>query len=76
MYLRAQYFVAGTVRSVAFAEEDYGYLLEEIMLQLLDMGLGTCWLGGTFKRNELTWELPCLTSNSAAGRSGLKEIGK
>lgn len=48
----ARYFVAGTVKKAAFAEEDYGYLLEIIMLHMLDMGLGTCWLGGTFKRSE------------------------
>jgi hypothetical protein len=47
----AQYFVAGTVRSAPFAEADYGYLLEKIILNLLDMDLGTCWLGGTFKRS-------------------------
>ena len=48
----ARYFVAGTVRRTAFAEEDYGYLLEIIMIHLLGLGLGTCWLGGTFKRSE------------------------
>jgi hypothetical protein len=47
----AQYFLAGTMVRAAFAEEDYGYLLETIMLHLLDMDLGTCWLGGTFKRS-------------------------
>jgi hypothetical protein len=47
----AQYFVAGTVGRDAFAEEDYGYLLEGIILQPLDMGLGDRWFGGTFKRS-------------------------
>lgn len=48
----ARYFITGTVRRTAHAEEDYGYLLEVIILYLLDMGLGTCWLGGTFRRSE------------------------
>ncbi|CZQ90044.1 Hypothetical protein Tpal_1207 [Trichococcus palustris] len=29
---------------------DYGYVLEGIVLQLVDRGLGTCWVGGTFSR--------------------------
>jgi len=49
----AQYFIAGEVQGSEFTELDYGYLLEKIMLHLVDMGLGTCWLGGTFKRSEL-----------------------
>jgi nitroreductase len=31
--------------------EDYGYLLEQIVLSATDLGLGTCWLGGTFTRS-------------------------
>jgi nitroreductase len=50
----ARHFVAGVVGRNAFAEEDYGYLLEKIILHLLEKGLGTCWLGGTFKRSEFT----------------------
>ena len=49
----AQHFIAGEVQIGTFIELDYGYLLEKIMLHLVDMGLGTCWLGGTFKRSEL-----------------------
>lgn len=32
---------------------DYGYVLEGIVLQLVDMGLGTCWVGGTFSRKDV-----------------------
>jgi hypothetical protein len=32
--------------------EDYGYLLEQIVLGATDMGLGTCWLGGTFSASS------------------------
>jgi len=49
----AQYFIAAEVEIGTFTDPDVGYLLEKIMLHLLDMGLGTCWLGGTFKRSEL-----------------------
>jgi nitroreductase len=31
--------------------EDYGYCMERNILKATSMGLGTCWLGGTFKRS-------------------------
>lgn len=49
----ARFFIAGALdASKPFALEDYGYLLEKIILHLTDWGLGTCWLGGTFNRND------------------------
>ena len=30
---------------------DYGYCFQEVLLELTAMGLGTCWLGGTFNRS-------------------------
>ncbi len=48
----AGYFIAGQVKDSKFANEDYGYLLEKIILNLTELGLGTCWLGGTFKRSD------------------------
>jgi hypothetical protein len=32
--------------------EDYGYLMERIVLFATDIGLGTCWLGGTFTKSK------------------------
>jgi nitroreductase len=48
----ARYFVAGEAGAGPFTEEDYGYLLETVILHLTGMDLGTCWLGGTFSRSE------------------------
>ena len=31
---------------------DYAYVLENIVLYLTAMGIGTCWLGGRFKKQE------------------------
>jgi nitroreductase len=31
--------------------EDFGYLMELIILKATDLGLGTCWLGGTFTKS-------------------------
>lgn len=33
--------------------ENVGYTLEEIVLELADKGIGTCWIGGTIKKDLL-----------------------
>ncbi|MCG2714958.1 MAG: nitroreductase family protein [Candidatus Marinimicrobia bacterium] len=48
----AQYFVVGKTVSGTEAFVDFGYCMEWIILQLTGLGLGTCWLGGTFTRSE------------------------
>jgi len=30
--------------------QDAGYCLEQVIIRITHLGLGTCWLGGTFKR--------------------------
>jgi hypothetical protein len=32
--------------------EDFGYMMERAILFATDMGLGTCWLGGSFTRSS------------------------
>jgi len=32
---------------------DYGFVLEKLVLELTRIGIGTCWLGGTFERKSL-----------------------
>jgi nitroreductase len=44
-------FIAGAVQRGPKDMEDYGYLLEQIVLSATDLGLGTCWLGGTFTKS-------------------------
>ncbi|MBE0646450.1 MAG: nitroreductase [Bacteroidales bacterium] len=48
-----RYIIAGTVTKGAHLNmEDYGYVLERKIIQFTRMGLGTCWIGGTFRRSE------------------------
>ncbi|MFH1214132.1 MAG: nitroreductase family protein [Candidatus Neomarinimicrobiota bacterium] len=47
----ARDFIVGTIGRDQNACEDYGYLLERIILQVTDWGLGTCWLGGSFNKS-------------------------
>jgi len=46
----AQYFIAGATERNPFDLEHYGYAMEQIVLYATDLGLGTCWLGGTFNK--------------------------
>ncbi len=45
-------FIVGAVEDAAQKGlEDFGYLMEEVILLATDLGLGTCWLGGTFTKS-------------------------
>jgi hypothetical protein len=45
-----KYFMAGAVKYSRSAVLDYGYLMEHNILAATALGLGTCWVGGTFSR--------------------------
>ncbi len=49
---RATDFIVGAVRPAPDVYEDFGYLLEKIILHLTDWDLGTCWLGGSFAKGD------------------------
>lgn len=44
-------FIVGAVMNTDKAMEDYGYCMEKNILVATSLGLGTCWLGGMFKRS-------------------------
>jgi hypothetical protein len=46
----AKIFIGSAVTPAPMIFEDYGYLLEKIIINLTGLGLATCWLGGTFTR--------------------------
>jgi len=48
----ARMFLVGTIKNGRMAMEDYGYCKEILILKATALGLGTCWLGGTFKAGE------------------------
>lgn len=45
-------FLVGAVKPGERSLEDYGYILEQLVLYATDLGLGTCWLGGSFTRSR------------------------
>jgi nitroreductase len=40
-----RYFVAGTIEKTDFSCESYGYLLEQLVLKVTELGLQSCWFG-------------------------------
>lgn len=47
----ASLYILGAIKEGPGALEDLGYCLEKIILKATTLGLGTCWLAGTFKRS-------------------------
>jgi nitroreductase len=45
-------FIVGAVARGPKALEDFGYLLEGALLRATELGLGTCWLGGTLSKSS------------------------
>lgn len=48
----AEDYIGATVREEEFSLEALGYEFEKLVLYITSMGLGTCWLGGSFHRGE------------------------
>jgi nitroreductase len=47
-------FICAAVKPQDRYEENLGYAFEKIILYATSLGLGTCWLGGTFNRSEFS----------------------
>lgn len=50
----ASSFIVSAVREGDFNLEELGYKLEKVILFATSLELGTCWLGGTFKKSEFS----------------------
>lgn len=55
----AQDFIVGASLKSEHYKENFGYLMEVIILKATDLGLGTCWLGGTFNRSIFSQKIQC-----------------
>lgn len=48
----AKHYIAGVVEKGDYDLEQFGFVFEHLILYATFLGLGTCWLGGTFKHTE------------------------
>ena len=78
----ASLFIAGAVAAAPGAMEDLGCLMEDAIIRCTQLGLGTCWLGGSFNRAGFAKSiglngdevLPCVTPvGYAADKRGLMD---
>ena len=53
----AQLYILGAVREGKYCLEDLGYSMENVILEATRLGLGTCWLAGTFKRGSFARQM-------------------
>jgi nitroreductase len=77
----ARSYVVGSVAGPQ-ATVDFGWCLERVVLEATKLGLGTCWIGGTFHRSAFAeqaqvkdgWLIPCVTPvGHGSGRQSLTE---
>lgn len=57
MIANAQGYILGGCPKETTHLFDYAYVLENIVLYLTSMGIGTCWLGGRFRKQEAMTQL-------------------
>ena len=50
----ADSFIVGILNKSEKNVVEFGYLFEKILLYVTNLGLQTCWLGGTFNKNDFT----------------------
>lgn len=50
-------FIGGVSKNTMESIIDFGFVFEHLLLELTKKGFDTCWLGGTFKRNEYRTQL-------------------
>ena len=48
----ANQFIIGITRKSEYVKEEFGYIFEKLILDYTKQGFGTCWLAGTFNREN------------------------
>jgi len=67
-------FVVGSMKPSKFDLEDFGYLMETIILRATDLDLGTCWLGGTFTKSSFVRQMALADDESMPAATSLGEF--
>lgn len=53
----ARYYILAAVKDAPNSMENLGFCLEKVILEATALGLGTCWLGGTFRRSSFAHQM-------------------
>ncbi|ARK29811.1 nitroreductase family protein [Halalkalibacter krulwichiae] len=52
-----QAYLVGSAKNEKYALVEYAFLFHKVLLFATQLGLGTCWMGGTFSRNSFEKEI-------------------
>ncbi len=72
-------FIIGATERAPKDLEDYGHLMEHTVLFATDLGLGTCWLGGTFSKSSFAKKIGVTAGEgmpAAVAVGSIAEAGK
>jgi hypothetical protein len=69
-------YIVGAIEQSRNNIEDFGYLLEMIILYATDLGLGTCWLGGTFTKSSFAKKISVREGELVPGVASVGYIAK
>ncbi len=72
---RAAGFIVGAIEMGQKNLEDYGYLLEHTILHATDIGLGTCWLGGSFTKSRFAEKIDARSTELVPAVTAIGYIG-
>ncbi len=67
-------FIVGAMTAGEKDLEAYGYRLEEIILYATGLGLGTCWLGGTFSKSNFAKKIKMSRAESLPAVAAIGRI--
>lgn len=67
-------FIIGAMAPAEKGLEDYGYLMESIILYATSLMLGTCWLGGTFTKSRFARKINLAADESIPAITSLGEF--
>ena len=67
-------FILGAIPPSARDLEDYGYLMEAIILFATSLELGTCWLGGTFTKSSFARRMALSANENMPAVTSLGEF--
>ncbi|MEH7011343.1 nitroreductase family protein [Neobacillus niacini] len=64
-----QAYLVGVAQNSKYSLIEFAYTFQKLVLWLTELGMGTCWMGGTFNRNSFEQEIqleegdfiPCIT---------------
>ena len=48
----ARLYILAAIDDAPLTREDLGFCVEQVILGATELGLGTCWVGGTFRRGR------------------------